>query len=571
MTALPDPPFDAPTALTLAEALCRIDLLVALTPATRASLRSAVLSTARLLQAEPADLPADAVHLGRRLARLDRAGTGVSRKRRQNIRADLKRALRLTGLVKAGGRPPLALACQVLLNRVSDPYQRIALIGLMRWCSVNALAPDQVTDAVSAAFLEHLRQEEARRDPRIIHQKTCRAWNAAAGTVEGWPPVRLTVPSYRQPWLLPWSAFLESLVAEIERWLARLSNPDPLSEFGPLRPVRPATVTTRRHQVRVWASALVHRGRDPASLPSLASLVEVEAFKEALRFLMVPEGRRSRSYLRDLAVTLRMIAKYAVNVPPDHLAELDRICQRLSAQRSSGITDKNRARLRPLDDPDRLGDLLRFPLRQLAQVRRSGRHGKKEANQIQIALAVEILLMAPMRLANLATLELERHVQWTRSPGRTVVHIVLPGREVKNGLDLTYELPEPTVQLLELYLREYRPALLSGPNRFLFPGRGEGHKAPGWLAKQVTARVHAETGLSINVHLFRHIAGKIALMEMPGDYESVRQLLGHRSLATTVEHYTGVERAANLRRYDALVEGLRAAATAPGRPRRTRA
>ena len=56
-----------------------------------------------------------------------------------------------------------------------------------------------------------------------------------------------------------------------------------------------------------------------------------------------------------------MIAKYTVNVPPDHLAELDRICQRLSAQRSSGITDKNRARLRPLDDPDRLGARCVFP------------------------------------------------------------------------------------------------------------------------------------------------------------------------------------------------------------------
>ena len=54
-------------------------------------------------------------------------------------------------------------------------------------------------------------------------------------------------------------------------------------------------------------------------------------------------------------------------------------------------------------------------------------------------------------------------------------------------------------------------------------------------------------------------------METPGDYESVRQLLGHRSLATTVEHYTGVERAANLRRYDALIEGLRAARAPAGR------
>ena len=44
---------------------------------------------------------------------------------------------------------------------------------------------------------------------------------------------------------------------------------------------------------------------------------------------------------------------------------------------------------------------------------------------------------------------------------------------------------------------------------------------------------------------------------MPGQYETVRVLLGHRSLDTTLRHYAGLEGAAAARHYD---ETLRAAA-----------
>ena len=45
----------------------------------------------------------------------------------------------------------------------------------------------------------------------------------------------------------------------------------------------------------------------------------------------------------------------------------------------------------------------------------------------------------------------------------------------------------------------------------------------------------------------------IFLREHPGEYETTRLILGHKSLSTTVRSYCGLEQADALRRYDALI------------------
>ncbi len=56
----------------------------------------------------------------------------------------------------------------------------------------------------------------------------------------------------------------------------------------------------------------------------------------------------------------------------------------------------------------------------------------------------------------------------------------------------------------------------------------------------------------MNPHLFRHFAGWNYLKAHPGDYETVRQLLGHKSINTTIVFYTGIEVIAAHERYDEL-------------------
>lgn len=45
----------------------------------------------------------------------------------------------------------------------------------------------------------------------------------------------------------------------------------------------------------------------------------------------------------------------------------------------------------------------------------------------------------------------------------------------------------------------------------------------------------------MTVHQFRHAAGAVILKHRPGEYELVRQLLGHRNVQTTINCYIGLE------------------------------
>jgi integrase len=58
-------------------------------------------------------------------------------------------------------------------------------------------------------------------------------------------------------------------------------------------------------------------------------------------------------------------------------------------------------------------------------------------------------------------------------------------------------------------------------------------------------------------HRFRHAAGKIYLDQNPGQYEVVRQLLGHKDLQTTITFYAGAETASAARHYARTILGIR--------------
>ena len=45
----------------------------------------------------------------------------------------------------------------------------------------------------------------------------------------------------------------------------------------------------------------------------------------------------------------------------------------------------------------------------------------------------------------------------------------------------------------------------------------------------------------MTAHQFRHAAAAIYLKEHPGQYETVRQLLGHRNIQTTINFYVGLD------------------------------
>jgi len=170
-------------------------------------------------------------------------------------------------------------------------------------------------------------------------------------------------------------------------------------------------------------------GSRPTTIRLLADLVEIEAFKEGLRFFLDRNGNRRTPVSGGIGAGLMAIARHHVRVEPPQLDRLAAIVRRLTPDQR-GLTEGNRTRLRQLDDPGNVRALLMLPttLMRLAVRNRDRRRG---ARQAQLAVAIEILLMAPMRLGNLApTLKSWRseagkrskvRVQWVRRSGTATV------------------------------------------------------------------------------------------------------------------------------------------------------
>jgi integrase len=183
-------------------------------------------------------------------------------------------------------------------------------------------------------------------------------------------------------------------------------------------------------------------------------------------------------------------------------------------------------------------------------------HPKRAAVMAQIAVALEILLMAPMRMRNLRHLDLDQHLV---RPARSddALHIVIRGPEVKNRMELDYPLPAESAALIGRYLERFRPLLASTENRALFPGAAGGAKSDNVLARQITKTVFRYIGIGVNPHLFRHIAVKLHLDRHPGEHTVVTHALGNRSIDMTALHYAGLETAAAVRYFDETVQSLR--------------
>jgi integrase len=299
------------------------------------------------------------------------------------------------------------------------------------------------------------------------------------------------------------------------------------------------------------AAALVHSGRAPETIRSLGDLAEPEVLKLALTFFWSRNGKRKTGHLHNFVLAAIKIAKHWVKLPPDKIAALQAIRRQVDPK-SEGMTQRNRARLRQFDDPENLRRLLDLPEAILRELRRSGLLSYSGALRLQSGLAIGILLAAPIKARNLAGLHLARHVIRTRPGG--VRHIVIPAEEVKNRTALAFEVSDVLGELMDAYLARGRPVLGGDPNGYLFPAPKGGAKTPASVAAQIKRTIEQEIGVDLNAHAFRHLAAMIFLREHPGEYETTRLILGHKSLGTTVRSYCGLEQADALRRYDALID-----------------
>lgn len=178
----------------------------------------------------------------------------------------------------------------------------------------------------------------------------------------------------------------------------------------------------------------------------------------------------------------------------------------------------------------------------------------QSALAVQTAVAIELFTMTLLRSSNVRCLSYSEHFVQARFRGRFVLHLVLSALELKNVVDLEFPLPERTTALLKSYMDIYQPILSRGHKTdLLFPGVSGQPMVETCFSQRITGTILDKTGIEMNVHLFRHLGAFLFLKAHKGEYETVRRLLGHRSIKTTIHFYVGLETAAAVQRYDDII------------------
>ncbi|MDA8250224.1 MAG: site-specific integrase [Rhodospirillales bacterium] len=562
------PPAITPVA-TLADVIAHLQADPALPVGRRRELISALRTTARLFGLDPAAVPAEPRALRQRFRDLSSAAAGVSQGRWNNLRSLVLAALKQAGVRVLPGRAPdpLSPAWQALRDRLPDRTLRYGLSRFLSFCSTRDIGPAAVGAATFAAFAAALERDSLTTAPDTAYRRTCTLWNNAVRTVPGWPDVRVALPGDSRRYALDWAAFPESFRADAHVFLYRMGNQDPFADDYAVS-VRPSTVQLRRKQILEIATALVRSGVPASTVTGLATLAALPHAKLALRFFLDRAGGTPTKYLHQHALLLKTIARHWVKADRDHVEALGELCRRL-AVKHTGLVEKNRIRLRQFDNPANVVALVTLPRQVMDDVARHDDGDRRVALRAMLAVAVELLIAAPMRADNLAGLHLDRHLVRTRAGAAKTLHLVIPAEETKNGAPYEMQLPVETERLLATYLARYRSRVSpEAASPWLFPNAAGERRSTIAFTQSICAFVRRETGLRMNVHLFRHTAVKLHLEAHPEDIETARRLLGHKSVTTTLRSYAETRTAAAFRRYDEVLRRLREPVVTGARLRR---
>jgi Phage integrase family len=535
-----------------------------LAPNRLRDLRSAVTRVAKLLGAAPSHIPLDLPVLSGKLAAINPAAAGLSTKTFSNIRSDFLAAISASGLkqLRSPGKGALSPGWARLLAKLPKRRAGIGLSRLARHASREGVEPDQIDDAALDRFITAVRQSSLHRNPNRLHRTIAKIWNEAARQ-PGLDLRQVTIPSFRPPAKRTnWEDLMCEFRQHVDAHLAWCAGSDMFHADARPRPLAAQTLKLRRIQIHAAVTALVAAGVNPSAIKSLADLVSPDAFKLILRQRYNAANGRENSFNRGLAETLAQIAREWVKVDAGVLAELKKLVGKMPMPQP-GLTDKNKGFLRQFDDPAVLQRLHDLPDRLWAEVRRQPPHFRTLA-KAQAALALNILCYIPLRLQNLVPLTFDVHL-FVRAEANAISSLEIAAPEVKNKTDMAFDIPRRTAKMLIEYRDRIAPKIIGRRPDRLFVNADGSPKSPSTVAWLIKTYARRRAGIVLTSHQFRHLSAKVLLDAEPGSFETVRQLLGHKSLKTTVGAYAGIDSRRAARHHQHLIE--QALATRPARHR----
>jgi hypothetical protein len=478
------------------------------------------------------------------IERLHHALVGANPKTLANHKANARAALKWFAAVQDVPSRGMILTSEwkQMRDRLPDRRARSVLSSLMRYCSARRIAPEAMNEAVIDGYMAYRAETTALACDAGARRSIARAWNHCGDGIDGWPACRLVEPPIKALEGPAWEEFPEGLRTDVAAYLARLKGMRRSAKGKRIRPCKPSTIRRCEAELIAAARMAVRTGVQIASLTSLGALLDPEVAERVIDAYSKADGEEPKIYTIELGQKFLKIAREIGCVDEAGLERLDEVRACLDIHRRDGLTEKNQAIVRQVLSGNNWAEVINLPHILMAQARSLREHAPvKAAVTAQIAAGIAILTFAPVRLSNLAHIRLDENLI---KPGGLDSPYMLVFRryDVKNRQDLQHPLDTELTALIDEYVHQFRSTLLRGSNElWLFPGESGGCKDLRTFSGQITQRIQKAIGLSITPHQFRHAAAAIYLKYHPGDYETVRRILGHGSLQTTARFYCGLE------------------------------
>lgn len=528
---------------SFANAIAAIEKAEELSPSKRTqwccSLRGIAKALDRPLQSIAARWGAVALQVNQ----LHHANSGVTWKTLANHKANAKAALfwyrNEQGLPLRGA--PLHPDWKKLRRRLKDLSRRAKLSGLIRYCSLKGIPPAAVNEAVIDDYLAYRKETTALAVDTKARRAIARAWNASR-TIEDWPQQRLVEPPLKTTEGPRWEDFQQQLQTDVAAHLKFLATHRRAQDGKRLRPCKATTLRTRRADLVAFAKKAVRLGTPMEDLSSLSVLLAPEVVDRVLDHEWTQNGDEPKTSTIDLAKKLVAVARSTGCLTAEQFKELDDKRATLEQYRKEGMTPKNLKLIRQVLNSEVWARVVNCPDDLMREARSlKDQAPLKAAVTAQIAVAVATLIVAPVRAANLASIRLGANLNKPGGPDTDYL-LVFPDYDVKNRVDLTFELEASVTAVIDEYVHDHRPSVMRRSNEdWLFPGEAGGPKDAHLFGIQITDRIQRVTGLRMTLHQFRHAVAAVYLKDHPGDYETVRRFLGHRNIRTTVKFYCGLE------------------------------
>ena len=529
---------------SFADAMAAIDKAEDLSPTQKRHWLTSLRQMARYLDRPLSLIPTRIAAIAEAVKKLHPARLSVNPKTFINHRANARAALLWFNRQQPdfGRKAPMDPRYRSLLSQVEDRYAKDVLSPFFRFLSAHDTQPYDVGDEHAEAFQVYRRETSFGKVKRSQLRSLVRYWNSGAARIPAWPQITLTEPPYDKGFTGPAvEDFPLGLRNDIDAYCERIGKRHKTVSGRVFPACKPSTIETRRRELIATVRTAVAAGFELEELKSLRDLLRPDRVETIIDYYWKKNGAKPALYTIDLASKLLALAR-SENLAEVDIERLDEIRIAIEEYRSTGLTEKNRKLIRQIAQTNAWREVVQLPQRLMDEARSTAKTKPyRAAVTAQLAIAILILIRAPIRMQNLASIRMDINLVRPGGP-RTPYMLVFPDYDVKNKVPLEFAFDKATTTLIDEYIYQHRPHLMRGFNHdWLFPGASHEHKLSNVLSDQISKLLWKELGLEATPHQFRHAAAYIMLKADPGNYELVRRVLGHRSITTTLNFYIGLE------------------------------